>query len=55
MHAQDKRAVETMCRCGLSLEGVFKMFQIFAPEEVESIYQSIRGAEQTDAERDTLK
>ena len=43
MHAQDKRAVETMCRCGISLESVLKMFPMFNPEEVERIFWNIVG------------
>ena len=43
MQAQDKRAVETMCRCGLSLEGVLKMFPMFNQEEVERIFWDIVG------------
>lgn len=38
MHVQDKRAVETMCRCGINLEGILKMFPMFQPEEVEGIF-----------------
>ncbi len=54
MHAQDKRAVETMCRCGLSQEAVITMFPMFAQEEVESIYKDIRSTEQMDAGQDRV-
>ena len=43
MHVQDKRAVEAMCWCGLSLEGLLKMFPMFRPEEVESIFLDVLG------------
>lgn len=43
MHVQDKRAVETMCRCGINLEGILKMFPMFQPEEVEGIFWDVLG------------
>ena len=43
MHIQDRRAVETMCRCGLNLESVLKMFPMFDPAGVERIFWDIVG------------
>ena len=43
MQEQDKRAVESMCRCGLSLEGVLGAFPAFPKEEVTAIYNEIAG------------
>lgn len=43
MKEQDKRAVESMCRCGLSLEGVIDVFPMFPKEEIAEIYESIKG------------
>ena len=49
MKEQDKRAVESMCRIGLSLEGVLSSFPAFPREEIEEIYNSIAGTrENTD-------
>ena len=41
MKEQDKRAVESMCRCGLSLEGVISAFSKFPKEEIEEIYKQV--------------
>lgn len=38
MNEQDKRAVESMCRCGLDFEGVCKSFSNFPEEEIRRIY-----------------
>lgn len=43
MKEQDKRAVESMCRCGLDLEGVIAVFPAFPKEDVMAIYNSVRG------------
>ena len=43
MQEQDKRAVESMCRCGLDLEGVINVFPRLPREEVVAIYKSVRG------------
>ena len=42
MQEQDKRAVESMCRCGLDLEGVINVFPSLPGEEIASIYKSVR-------------
>lgn len=43
MQEQDKRAVESMCRCGLDLKGVINVFPSLPREEIASIYKSVRG------------
>ena len=43
MQEQDKRAVESMCRCGLDLEGVINVFQSFPREEIAAVYKSVKG------------
>ncbi len=50
MKEQDIRAVESMCRCGLSLEGILESFPNFPKEEVTAIYKKFKGAESGDAE-----
>ncbi len=42
MQEQDKRAVESMCRCGLNLEGVINVFPSLPREEITAIYKSVR-------------
>ena len=42
MQEQDKRAVESMCRCGLNLEGVINIFPSLPREEITAIYKSVR-------------
>ncbi len=49
MKEQDKRAVESLCRCGMSLEGVIGSFPSFPKEEIEAIYNSINSIK-TDTE-----
>ena len=43
MKEQDKRAIESMCRCGLDLEGVISVFPTFPKEDVMAIYNSAKG------------
>ena len=42
MQEQDKRAVESICRCGLDLEGVINVFSGLPREEIAAIYESVR-------------
>ena len=42
MQEQDKRAVESMCRCGLDLEGIINVFPSLPREEITAIYKSVR-------------
>lgn len=48
MEEQDKRAVESMCRCGLELEGVIAVFPMFPREEVMAVYRSVKGLDAGD-------
>ncbi len=43
MTNQDKRAVESMCQCGLDLEEVIANFPKLDREEVEEIYKIVKG------------
>lgn len=43
MKEQDKRAVESMCRCGLDLDGVVDVFPTLPKEDVVAIYNSVKG------------
>lgn len=45
MQEQDKRAVEGMARCGISLEGLLDAFQSFSKDEVTEIYNDIHRSE----------
>lgn len=47
MQKQDKRAVESMCRCGLDLESVINVFPSLPREEIAAIYKSV-GERDTD-------
>lgn len=42
MKEQDVRAVESLCRCGMDLEAIFKCFPKFPRAEIEKIYLKIR-------------
>ena len=43
MTNQDKRAVESMCRCGLDLDEVIDSFPKLDQREVEEVYNVVRG------------
>lgn len=43
MKEQDKRAIESMCRCGLDLEGVISVFPMFPKEDVMAVYNAVKG------------
>ena len=43
MQKQDERAVESMVKCGLSLEAVYESFPKFNKSEIEEIYNRIKG------------
>lgn len=45
MKEQDKRAVEGMARCGISLDGLIGAFPNFSVEEVTAIYNDIHKDE----------
>lgn len=42
MNEQDKRAVEGMANCGISLEDLKKTFPKFPASEVEAIYNKVK-------------
>ncbi len=42
MTNQDKRAVESMCQCGLDLDGVIASFPKLDPTEVEGVYWAVK-------------
>ena len=48
MKEQDKRAVESMCRCGLDLEGVVAVFPTFPKEDIIAIYKFVKGLDTGD-------
>ena len=41
MKVQDKRAVEGMARCGISLEGLLEAFPKFDVEDVVAVYDEV--------------
>lgn len=41
MTNQDKRAVESMCQCGLDLDGVIASFPKLDRREVEEVYRIV--------------
>ncbi len=43
MQKQDERAVESMIKCGLSLEAVCESFPKFDKSEIEEMYNRIKG------------
>ena len=47
MKDQDKRAVESMCRIGLSLESLYESFPNFPKDEIEAIYNELSGSRDT--------
>lgn len=54
MQEQDKRAVESMCRCGLDFEGVVNIFPNLPKEEVAAIYKSVRGRNTNENEESSI-
>lgn len=45
MNEQDKRAVESLCTCGLDYESICKSFPGFPAEEIKKIYVELRNDE----------
>ena len=41
MKDQDRRAVEGMARCGISLEGLIEAFPKFSADEISEVYKEI--------------
>lgn len=52
MKEQDKRAVEGMARCGISVEGLIGAFPKFDSEEIKAIYNEIHKNEITGSSLD---
>ena len=44
MTDQDKRAVEGLARCGISLEGLYDAFPRFPAIEVQEIYERLTSS-----------
>lgn len=47
MKEQDKRAVEGMARCGISLERLIEAFPKFSAEDITDIYNEIHKSKNT--------
>ncbi len=43
MTNQDKRAVETLCQCGLNLDSIIDSFPKMNPKEIEEVYRIVKG------------
>lgn len=50
MKDQDRRAVEGMARCGISLEGLIEAFPKFPADEISEIYNEINKIYKEDQE-----
>ncbi len=55
MTDQDKRAVEGLARCGISLEGLYNAFPQFPMKEVRKIYEELHGRSGTDVDMVSIK
>ena len=55
MTDQDKRAVEGLARCGISLEGLCDAFPKFPMKEIREIYEELHGRNGADVELVTMK
>ncbi len=42
MNKQDERAVESMCRCGLSLDAIVTCFPQFTKKEIKTIFDRVK-------------
>ena len=45
INEQDKRAIETMARCGLDIEALQSMFSKASKEEIEVIWKEVKSNE----------
>lgn len=54
MNDQDKRAVEGMARCGISLEGLIEAFSKFPADEISEVYKEINKIKPDDEEEITI-
>ena len=55
MQEQDIRAVESMCRIGMSLEAVKASFKKFPEEEIEEIFNRIQKLNDVPEEKPDFK
>ena len=46
MSDQDKRAVEGLARCGISLQGLYDAFPRFPAEEIRAIYGKVHKTDE---------
>jgi hypothetical protein len=46
MTDQDKRAVEGLARCGISLQGLYDAFPRFPAEEIRKIYGKVHKTDE---------
>lgn len=54
MKDQDRRAVEGMARCGISLEGLIEAFPKFPADEISEVYKEINKIKPDDEEKITI-
>lgn len=54
MKDQDRRAVEGMARCGISLEGLIVAFPKFPADEISEVYKEINKIKPDDGEEITI-
>ena len=54
MKDQDRRAVEGMARCGISLEGLSVAFPKFPADEISEVYKEINKTKPDDGEEITI-
>ena len=54
MKDQDRRAVEGMARCGISLEGLIEAFPKFSADEITEVYKEINKIKPDDGEKITI-
>ncbi len=55
MNDQNKRAVEGLARCGISLEGLYEAFPRFPMDEIKEIYERLHGGDKPDMDMVTMK
>ena len=54
MKDQDRRAVEGMARCGISLEGLIEAFPKFPADEISEVYKEINKIKPNDGAEITI-
>ncbi len=50
MKEQDKRAVESMCRCGLSLDAITACFPMFPKKEIKAVFDEVQSGEKPEGD-----